>query len=365
MDFLKHIISLISLSLLLTGCYKDFEPDIEQKPALCMNSLITAGEPIRVNLTRTWRFSSGNPGQNLDISVKDAIIELYVNDILRGTLDIVTSPDDGDKEDEETMGQYYQSDYRPAPGDRIRLRAVHPEYGEATASTEVPLAVPLTGLEPNIAINNYIGSSYANFYDIALSFKARFTDPADRINYYAVEVDCHNPEPVESDIIVNVFPDGQAPLKYAGALQYFMLDYDAEPIFSEHLSTLDHIFDSDSWGFSIFSDKQINGGDYSLTLNLSDTQYIILNPEHIDSLYHSTVTVTLSSISSDYYDYIISLWEHDSGVHGQLGNAGFADPVFLHSNVSTGAGIVAARTKAVMVYDLADWARALPHQGLN
>ena len=170
---------------------------------------------------------------------------------------------------------------------------------------------------------------------------------------------------MESDIIVNVFPDGQAPLKYAGTLQYFMLDYDAEPIFSEHLSTLDHIFDSDSWGFSIFSDKQINGGDYSLTLNLSDAQYIILNPEHIDSLYHSTVTVTLSSISSDYYDYIISLWEHDSGVHGQLGNAGFADPVFLHSNVSTGAGIVAARTKAVMVYDLADWARALPHQGLN
>lgn len=50
MAILRYIIPILSV-FLLTGCYEDFNPEIDTKPVLCLNSLITAGKPIEVDIT--------------------------------------------------------------------------------------------------------------------------------------------------------------------------------------------------------------------------------------------------------------------------------------------------------------------------
>ncbi len=91
----------------------------------------------------------------------------------------------------------------------------------------------------------------------------------------------------------------------------------------------------------------------------------MLNPKHIESLYHSEIIISLGSISADYYKYMLSMWKVNSGFEGELGNNGLADPIFIYSNVSTGAGIVAARSVSKYTVDLSDYVRDLPYQDFN
>lgn len=77
---ISHLLVLSALALLLTGCYTYFEPDLKSTPVVCINSLLTAGDKIKVEVTRTWRYGEGSPMVDLDISLKDAEVFLYVND---------------------------------------------------------------------------------------------------------------------------------------------------------------------------------------------------------------------------------------------------------------------------------------------
>lgn len=64
---------------MLTGCYQDFEPDLKSTPVVCINSNIIAGQPVTVNVTRTWRYSEGAPGEDIDIQIKNAEVSIVVN----------------------------------------------------------------------------------------------------------------------------------------------------------------------------------------------------------------------------------------------------------------------------------------------
>ena len=133
----------------LTGCFTSFEPDIDSKPVLCMNSLITDGDSIKVSLTRTWRWSEGVVVEGydqapIDLVVYDGVIKLFVDNEYKETLKLV-----------ETEGDYpyrkkkwvYVAEYIPKSGDTIRLEALSEEYGEASAEVEVPYAVPIENVD--------------------------------------------------------------------------------------------------------------------------------------------------------------------------------------------------------------------------
>ncbi len=360
MAILKYILSFIPL-LLLCSCYTDFEPALEAKPVLCMNSLLTSGEPVEVSLTHTWRFSAGKP-DNRDINVADADIEVYANG--RFIENLVYDP--GDADDKNSRQPVYRGQFVPSPDDQIELRAHHPSYGEAFASVVMPRPVPITKVTPDIEFTNCLPSSYINTYTLKTGFITEFTDPGETDNYYTVEVSVKNPKPIPSDVLVTIWPDNtQKYVDYTGNYQFDRIDFEREPIFSEHLSNIDHLLDSSAWGYSFFSDQQINGKSYPLQIHLIDCLYYVLNPKHIESLYHSEIIISLGSISADYYKYMLSMWKVNSGFEGELGNNGLADPIFIYSNVSTGAGIVAARSVSKYTVDLSDYVRDLPYQDFN
>ena len=51
---------------------------------------------------------------------------------------------------------------------------------------------------------------------------------------------------------------------------------------------------------------------------------------------------------------MISVWEGNYGITGALGGVGLASPVYPYSNVSTGAGTVAAYAEASLTISIAD-----------
>ena len=77
---LYALLLILPSSLLLTGCYEEFDPQIDQDPVLCVNSAIIAGQPVEVRVTQTWYYSMQYTGNfDRDITVRDAVVELYAD----------------------------------------------------------------------------------------------------------------------------------------------------------------------------------------------------------------------------------------------------------------------------------------------
>ena len=134
--------------MLLAGCEKEFLPKIDSKPVLCVNSLITAGEPINVNVTHTWVFNDVK-GDTLH-NVTDAKVSIYINGELASDNDI------------------------PKEGDNIRIVAQSEEYGDAEASVTVPYSVPIELMDFTHEILDANDNPYLqNTEDIRFNLKFR------------------------------------------------------------------------------------------------------------------------------------------------------------------------------------------------
>lgn len=331
MAILRKYFVILAAALLLTGCYTNFEPDIKSTPVLCMNSLLTPGEPLTVSLTRTWRWSEGSPDYDLDILVRDAEITYTVNGSESGTLTF------DDKK--------YRADYIPAPGDHVVLSAHSDRYGDATAEVTVPVAVAIDRVETDVLdITESISVNNDTLWEIKANFKVWFTDPADQENFYLFGYDFYNPK----SIIVPENPDDPWSNRYYcfGLASCSDLDYEQEPIFGEHIGVIETLF-GDSYGYSMFSDRTISGKSYPLRISAPRLSYKLFDPTDNPELRTSSINMILYSISKGYYRHLLGMWELNEGMAGSIGGSGLGDAVWDVSNVSTGAGVVAARTAAV------------------
>lgn len=333
---------LTSMLFPLTSCYTDFEPDMESKPVVCLNSLITAGEPVKVDVTRTWRYSEGSPSAGFDITLRDAEVFLYVNDAEEEKMTFTTEIGDYSWE----IKYYYEAKYIPKSGDRLKIKAFDKTYGEATAEVTVPYPVEIDGFETRITKNDYTfdpeSKTFNSVFDMIL--RISFTDPESIINYYIFDMQTRkflrlpsvDNEPMRTVESVGITPD-----------------YGFEPIFSEHISPLETII-TDAYGlYTVFSDRQISGKQYSLEIPISG-QYFCdygIHPQPDDKL---SIEVDLGHISTAYYNYMLSLWAATEGISGALGDVGLGDAVFEFSNVSTGAGIVATKANSTIKLNFYD-----------
>lgn len=326
---LTYILALLSLSL--TSCYSDFEPDVISKPVLCMNSVFTAGDSVRVELTRTWRYDEGRPEEDFSIFVTDATVLLYVNDEAPEKLvverHITPDPYFPQYKDREV---FVSKSYIPQPGDRIRLEATSKDYGTASAEVTVPRQTKIDHVVKEV--KNVRPSWHGNTpYMFDIDLLVYFTDSGSTQDYYK-------------------FGCKSSPYYYddSGAIArlYYTLDITGEPLFTEHVSTLESVI-AETSGYSIFSDRQINGHTYPLHIALKDIQIDYNNPNNDPELANAGVDLILSAISPDYYKHVLSVWEAEDGIVGSLGGVGLGELVSTYSNVSSGAGIVAASTPAI------------------
>lgn len=326
MAILKHI-TMAAAVLTLTSCYTDFEPDIDSSPVLCVNSTIECGEPMIVNLSRTWRWDERADLTEQELAVTDAKVNLYVNDRLFGPMECVER-DNGYPMWHPGYSKhmvYCNDSYIPAAGDVIRLEVDSPIYGPAAATETVPHMVAVDSVRTTLS-NVTVRNSYYRFDMNILVF---FTDPVDALNYYELHVN-HSPYKYDEATDSEVY------------FMEFRTDMSGEPLFTEHVSTID-MMGAETSGYTIFSDRQISGHTYGLKVRLTDCIYKYQNPGSLPEFEDSGIDIDLYAISPSYYKHVLSVWECNDALVGAMGAIGLGPTVPAYSNVTTHAGIVAAK----------------------
>lgn len=327
MAILKYLLALV-FSLLLTGCYEDIEPNIETEPVLCINSMITAGEPIKVMVSHSWMFNNENGEKNH--SVEDAKISIYANGMLQ------------------------TENYIPKEGDNIRIVAESKKYGSAEASVTVPEAVPINSVDfspvvLNVFKNSDLPMSEGLTFNMKISMKIVDTHSYD--DYFKLDYNWASPTGDDDDGVDYNVP--HAPYTF---FSFGTFEYKAEPIFEEYIGMFESVMGNDyDDALLIFSDRQFSRKDYTLRLQFNNASYLVESPEYDSELYDCSITFYLATVSRSYYDRAIYVWQRDSGIIGDLGDLGFAEPIWGYSNVSSGAGIVAARSFSTYTLNLKDF----------
>ena len=318
----------IALAAVLTGCYESFTPDIDTTPVLCLNSLITAGVPIEYSVTRTWLYTDANG--STDHGVNDAEITLHVN------------------------GKPESISYIPQEGDQIHIVAESPTYGKAEAEVTVPVCTPIESLEWEADVTDkweWVDpeapeDTYVTTYLINLKARMTIADPAATENYYHFAHNIFSTDEGSQPGVTVLSPVSV----YSGTFRY-----EAEPIFSEHIGILDAISGSDAYGFTFFTDRQFSEKSYTLNLKFEGMRCDVRSEGLTDDMLECGMIFTLNTVSQSYYNWSNYQWQIDNGTIGDLGDIGLGDPVQGYSNVSTGAGVVAAQAGTRYTVNLKDF----------
>lgn len=318
MGILKYI-SFILVCLGLTSCYETLSPDLNQKPVLCLNSIIKAGHPIKVDVTRTWYYSEYD--KNMDLEVSDAQIIIYAN------------------------GLEVESDYLPIEGDKIKIFAKSDKYGEAYAEVTIPFKPVITNIDYTfIPVTQSDVSDEELEMNMDLTFnleiKVGISDKESSEDYYRISF----PDYISSNLSTmengtNIDQVNDYELRFYGGI----LNYEAEPLFYENVEEMESIYGS-AMGFSFFTDKKFTDSSYILNLHFSSGKYIIKSENWDPELLDCGKEITLHSVSKSYYDFEYYDFYIPYGVIGNLSDFGYIDPIWGYSNVSTGAGVVAAES---------------------
>ncbi len=328
MAILRKLIIILPL-ILLTGCFEEFQPEVDVAPVLCVNSLITAGQPISVSVTHSWMYNDLEAERNHE--VHDAVVRIYVNG-------------------REVYGKYIARE-----SDHVRIVADSPTYGHAEGEVTVPVSVvptdlAITPLERSV-------SSYADdflYAEVRFDMNVELTVPDDastdnyfnfkRIGYY---------ENGWGD-----YWDDDTPIWIDPAecnLQLGTFQYQSEPIFGEHIGIFDSVMGADSWGFMFFTDRQFKGSKYTLHLNYTDCVYSILCTDPEAELPDAGFTFILSTVSESFYDWAIYCWQKSDGMLGDMSSIGLSEAFGAYSNVSSGAGIIAAQSQQSVTISIRDF----------
>lgn len=308
MAILKKL-PLIFLPLLLTSCYETFDPKIDSKPVLCLNSLITAGDPVYVEVSRSWVFT--DVAGEKDHSVKDATVTLFAN------------------------GEQVDTGYLPKEGDRIHIHAFSPTYGEADADVTVPCPSLISRLafEPissSITDDEYTTHGKQRMLQFSIMVEMDISDSPDASEYYI--------------LLPSAFSS-------KGTLSQGSLDL-RDPIFTEYISTMEDILGYSRSDVIFFSDRQFSSHPHSVLFGFNGCQYRSSFPGHIPTGLECGIEFTLWTISKSYYNWLCYRWQTEDGMLVDFADMTLADSIWGYSNVSTGAGVVAARSRSSATLDL-------------
>ena len=319
MAILRYIIAILSVCL-LTGCYEDFNPDIDTKPVLCLNSLITAGKPIKVDVTHTWMFNDEHSEKNHD--VKDAVVTILVNE------------------------RIVSSDYLPKEGDKIRIVAESPTYGMAIAEVVVPYATPIGKVKVFPVVTDiWKGNKDLFHYEM-------LADVTFNLN---VEMDVNDPAGTDNYYHFGYNWSGRA-TDGSPTLSIGQFEYNSEPIFKEHIGVFETVMGNDEdTNFGFFTDRQFPGRTYTLHLNFSNNVFRVKSQEYDESWLECGVNLYLTTVSKSYYSWAVYKWNVDEGITGDLSDIGLAESKWGYSNVTTGAGVVAAQSSAKYTIELKEF----------
>lgn len=330
----KHIITIAILSLIIcfSSCYRDI--DLEQyrsEPKIVLNSVISPEIEVMASVSKTIFYTDT---KNPDVNIKDADVELYINNEFVEKMLWV--------EDNNLVNKgIYKSNTKPTEGDIVKI-VVNSSLGTAWAEDVIPPKIEIKDIKltyrvmdnPNSILVN-IGGEMVKMKDYEIKYHITFTDNAEEKNYYCIKIEN---------------TDDNQPLG--------LLDYSLDPVFKVQQPVIDGASTNkliEGQGGRTFSDDIINGNTYTMVIRETKNSYTY---EHGENMYRR---ISLISISKAYYNYLTALLNiSDNKVSQKLDEWGLAEPTPFYSNIDGGVGIMGSAQNDFRLIDLRE---ILPEYG--
>lgn len=338
---MKKVLLLAISAILLVSCEKEIEFNGEQTdPRLVINSLVEVGQPVSARIGKSIFFLDNDNNMQCP---DDLVATLYVNNNLYGIMDIVY-----DSIEEHVYNMYFedsiaykiekrfQSDYRPAVSDFIKITASAQGFEDVEASTSAL---------PNPAECQLAGKtikeleSYYNVYD------------EDSALYVYGELDIFievtDPNPGQTDLFRIViqrddYDTGEDYDYYSS--NYYVAPEFTDPVFGGSIESNDFfdISDLDTRPEGVFSDALFDGGSYQIKVPVyfNLTKFDYTDPGFFQ------VPIKIEHLSKEYY-YYLNTCEQGAEITGF-----FAEPTQVYSNVTNGYGLVGGCTTSGCVLPL-------------
>ena len=106
---------------------------------------------------------------------------------------------------------------------------------------------------------------------------------------------------------------------------------------------------------AFFSDKRFDGASRKINFGFIGCGFSVSGWDPDSDIMECGYTVTLNTISKSYFDWAMYFWNSERGLIGEFSDMGLAEPIWGYSNVSTGAGVVAAQSSATVTINLKDF----------
>lgn len=344
--------------LFFASCVNDVPYNAEiGAPKLVLNALLMPDSTLTATVSRTTHFLDSEAPQRL----ADATVTATVNGHpIPLTYDASTRD--------------YRSSYRLTSGDEVTLIATH-ALGTATATQHVmphiPISIINTTMQPFVNPGDPVSLATLNDVDSAMLISLHIDDPSDEANYYRLTIDYSGSYEVQYP--EGIYGDDTDYYPYAEE-GYFTTTETFYPHYLLTESSSRLVIDSESASLLlgnllymtssnsvIFSDECLRGAygqpiiDFLMLMELprsSNGGNDMFNPESgwtdsgdwdsdfifpADTVSSATYHYhfMLETLSEDYYRYLTTVSAYDL-----TGGTMVSEPVRIHSNVSTGVGIV-------------------------
>ncbi len=300
-----YIFSTLLLLLLFASCKENFFDSIievevpEHKPQLTVTAHLFDGNPLQ------WIFVNHSRGilDSAEIRpVTNAVVDLYEgNNLIKNFSFLEDDTRDG-------YGVYATDPILFTPGTTYTLKVQSTEYGnvESTQTAPSKVLINTATFEKEGTIDRY--------GDRADEISIEFDDPKGEKNYYAVSVTgTYLFEGKDTSILIP---------------NWGIYDTPVDPIIEE------------ASGVLLFSDATLDGKNYNLKFAAftEEPSFTLPDGEWIEGELLE-LTVTLSSVSQDYY----SFWKSMNTFEDNQDNF-FAEPTNVYENVEGGIGIFTLNT---------------------
>lgn len=179
---------LVAGVMCICACEKDIIIELDDhEPKLVVNAMQELGEPLWVNVSRSYAFTE-NPTTR-EITIKNAEVEMFENGASLGifkykdTLTYIPRFSFGTDSILEYFGIYYAPSGAVAiSGATYEVRVSHPDFEPASARFIMPSKVVLDTAEVELnAIRSINPSGFEEIFNIAT---IQFQDPQDELNCY-------------------------------------------------------------------------------------------------------------------------------------------------------------------------------------
>lgn len=333
----KLAIAILLGAAFLTSCEKEIEFNgKETDPRLVINSLVSAGEPVKANISKSYFFLDNHGNTQVP---DDVTASLYVNGSLVGEMtphfDTVWNDgigyydEDGNLNHPYHMAAIFTNDYRPQIGDVVKITASANGYDEVEGTTSpLPKTVDCT---IDVEVTNWQG-----WYQHGYNFETyeyeedSVWEVAGNMNLTFTITD---PNPGQTDCF-RLITIRDSNTTVGGNRRSISFDYD-DPIFETGMTENDFFdaSDLDTRPEGVFTDLLFDGGSYRIKV---EANFYCDVDEDFDPDFFR-VPFLVEHLSKEYYNYLNTSDQGDDFM--QI----WAEPIQTYSNVKNGFGLVGSR----------------------